>query len=216
MCRGCHGRRGRSIGCRASRSGSIRRVRVRSLRTVGATRSAGIGRIATVAGAGGTMTGQRPWGRLPPIRGDCTTCTGTYGSGWRTAGTARTVVRLSDGSAWERRGTAPKRVLRGGSWYSFPGGLRSAFRFRNRPRESASATSADSAWPGRSPPESLRPYLLRGVPRGGWPPWVDPDLQAPNPLLHILPGNASIALAQTPPARLTTSRPSAEVVRSTT
>ena len=39
----------------------------------------------------------------------------------------------NDGSAWEKDGKAGKRVLRGGSWFSVPTGIRAAFRVKVEP-----------------------------------------------------------------------------------
>ena len=74
----------------------------------------------------------------------------------------------SDGVAWVS-GDCAERVLRGGSWVSDPRGPPRRATGSGTPPASATSTSG-SVWPGRSPLESLHPYVL-GVPRGACPPW---------------------------------------------
>ena len=61
--------------------------------TVGGTASAATGRIVLIVVAAGIIYKLRRWGVFPPMPGDCTTCTGMCGSGWRIAGTTDMRVR---------------------------------------------------------------------------------------------------------------------------
>ena len=86
----------------------MRRVRARRRVTVGARTSGATGRTAqSVAGDGTTPIGRRRRVRLRRTVGVCTTCTGTCGSGWRTAGTRTTLGRRATG----RRGRAAETVV---------------------------------------------------------------------------------------------------------
>ena len=131
------------------------------------------GELRSAAGVSGTTTARRPWDRLRRIRGDCTTCTATCTSGWRTAGT--TAIQAP------RRTVAPgcrghllrgARVCAAALGSTTPGGS-------SAPRTgTADSISGHRNVPHRIPRgpdahalESLRPYLLRGVPRGARPPW---------------------------------------------
>ena len=155
----------RNIVCCRSRSGSTRRARGRRRAIGGGTPSAGTGRIATVAGAVGTVSRRRRQGASRRTVSDCTTCTGTCGSGWRIAGTAAMRARHRTGA----RGRAG--IAAGAFCAAAPG---AAFRGSSAPPSAAgsapgAATSASgSVLPGRSPLESLPPYL--GGP-GGEAPW---------------------------------------------
>ena len=107
MWRGFLGRPVSRIGCRASRSGSMRRVRVRRRGIPGGRTSVATGRTAAVAGVVGTALGRRRRVRSRRTAGVCTTCTGTCGNGWRIAGTRTTRGRR----ATARRGRAVRTVV---------------------------------------------------------------------------------------------------------
>ena len=88
----------------AARAGST------TQRTVGGTASAATGRTVMAAAAAGTLTARRRWGVSPLMPGACMTCTATWGSGCRIAGTTVT---------WGRRRMAvPGRVgIAAGAWF---------------------------------------------------------------------------------------------------
>ena len=100
---GCRRIRGRRIGFRASRSGSMRRVRVRRHPSTRGRRSRRIRRTTTgimctaPVVAASTGDGQRPRERLRRTRSACTTCMATCASGRRTAGMLPTRERRATG-----------------------------------------------------------------------------------------------------------------------
>ena len=104
------------------------------------------------------------WDRSAPTPGDCTTCTGTYGNGCRTAGMRTTKVRLRTDRPG-REVTARVASCAAARGTSIPGTF--------APRTAAGAPLAFgtaamvSVWPGRSPLESSLFYLggSRACPR---------------------------------------------------
>ena len=130
----------------------------------------GTGRTAMDAGADGMVVGRRRWVRSRRMRLGCMTCTGTYGSGWRTAGTRVTT---------ERRGTGvrgSRGIAAGGCCAAVPGSTSrgtSALRTATGAPPATGASSTGSALPGRSRHESFplsgeRRFVARaGVRRQG-------------------------------------------------
>ena len=111
-CPGCRRLRGRGIDFRASRSGSMRRVRVRRRLSIRGRRSRRIRRTTTgttctaPAVAGRTASGRRPWVRLRRTRSACTTCMATCMNRWRIAGMTTTAEHRRTG----RRGRVVETV----------------------------------------------------------------------------------------------------------
>ena len=133
----------------------------------GGMKSARTGRIATTIIVATSGSPPRRSVRSRRTNSAYMTCTATCGSGWRTAGTAATRARLRMAA----RGAA--EIARCAFCAAAAG---SAARGPSAPQTGSGSppTSAKSAagsvWPGRSPLECLRPYVL-GVPWGACPPW---------------------------------------------
>ena len=139
--------------------------------TGGGTRLATTGQTVTVAGAGGTARARHRSAHLQRTRGDCTTCTATCGSGWRTAGTATTKGRLGMGRPGRRAGTVvgvccvavPGPTSRGSSVRRTASGSMSG----------AGSALSVSVWRGRPIRSCLFRSLLLGG-SGGHSPLADP------------------------------------------
>ena len=125
-----------TTACRRKRNGSMPVGR-------GATTKYNFGDDATawaiMRGSSATrMTQTHPVVRSEPTPGDCTTCTGTCGSGART-GMTGTTTEVAGGRSSGPAG-ARDRVYRGGSWYD---PARTAGR---RSVQESCRTTASSAW----------------------------------------------------------------------
>ena len=104
-------------------------------------------------------------GAIRRMRSGCTTCTGTYGSGWRTAGTTATTGRRRTGA----RGSLG--IVAGGCCAAAPGSAIPGLSARPRASGASPATGTATsgfALPARSHLDSLRLYL--GGPGSAEPP----------------------------------------------
>ena len=141
----------------------MRRVRARRRDIGGAPTSGGTVRIATVAGAAGTARARRRSGVSRRTASVCATFTGTFGNGFRIAGTPAMPARRATGAPG-RAATVPSA-----SSAAVPGAAvrgSSARRIAAGTSPGTGSTISASAWPGRSPLESLPPRGFGGLPPG--------------------------------------------------
>ena len=137
--------------------------------TGGDARLAATERTALGAGAAGTGTGTAPVGSFSANAFGLHDVHGNVWEWVEDCWHGDYVGAPTDGSARTSGGDCSSRVLRGGSWFSNPGFVRSAYRFRfatGRPRLLSRFPSCQDV---ELSPESLLPCLLPGS-RGRLPP----------------------------------------------
>ena len=117
------------------------------------------------------------------LQGGCTTCMAVCGSGSRTVGTTTTMERRRTAALGLPAATAPSGSCAAVPGTSVPSG--SAPRTAAEIPPTALATASGSAWPGRSPLESL-PCIPAGD-QGGLPPWSPLDWLTPAEYVRQLP-----------------------------
>ena len=203
MCVGCRGKRGNGTVCCRKRSGSTRRGRGRRDRFTREGRFRRIRRTttggcsSTTAASRGCGGGRRfPWVVSGRTVLDCTTCTGTYSSGSRIAGTGvtralhRTGARGRAGIAMSgfcaaasgaagRGGTSARRLLE----------LRTVVPPRGEPvQEQGGRPVRRLRLPRRPDARPLNPYFFTsGRGPGGEAPW--PDFRRPRVMRCARPGS---------------------------